>query len=979
MARSKIKGITIEIGGNTTKLDKALQKAGEGSRDLQLELKEVNKLLKMDPTNTELLTQKQAILKEQIKKTSDSLDILRNAEKQVQEQFEKGEITEEQYRVLKRTIASTAQELKQLEKEAEQTEKALKNAGKKSEDIEKLGESADKAKGKLSAIWDTVKKGMAVVGTAIASAGTYSVKFEKDYQQALNTAAGATGATAQEIEGLDKAMEAVYTNNFGENIQEVGEAMGIVAQQTNELDPSKLQEMTESAFTLQDTFDMDIQESMRAVNQLMTQFGIDGEQAFDLIVSGAQNGLNKNDNLLDSINEYGPKFAQVGLTATDMFNMFQNGAEAGVFDIDKLGDAMNEFSIRVKDGTADNAFKDLRIDADAAKAAFAQGGDAAKQATQDIFNALQNVSDPLEQNRIGVELFGTMWEDTGGKAILAMGNMAGEADNAAGKMEELKQIRYDDLGSQFESVGRAIQTELVKPLGEELTPAISDALDTVEEKIPEAKEIVSDVITNVKDFISFFLQNSGTMIALIGGIAAGFIGWNIVTMIQGLISAFKGWKTATEGVTIAQKILNSTFRKNPIGIIVTAVMGLITTLVLLYNKCEWFREGVNNILKSVAQFFKDAWKAIQDAWAAAQPYFQAIWEGIKSIFSVVAAVLGGFFSAAWNAIQTIWNVVVGFFQGIWNGIKTVFSVVAAVLGGFFSAAWTIIQTIWNGVVGYFQNVWNGVKTVFSVVATVLGGFFSVAWNAIQTVWNVVVSYYQGIWNGIKAIFSVVQEVLLGFFRGAWETIKGVWSSATNWFGDVWNGIKNVFSSVKDWFSDIFRSAWDAVKNVFADWGSFFGGLWDRIKDTFSNLGTSIADAIGGAVRSGINGVISTIENTINGAINLINGAIGLINKLPGVSVGTIGHLNLPYLAKGGTLKEGSAIMAEAGPELIQIVNGEAVVTPLSRSAKNTPVAAGTGGFVQNLNITSPKPLTPYEVARQTRNATRQVVLSLKRK
>lgn len=939
MARSKIKGITIEIGGNTTKLDKALQKAGEGSRDLQLELKEVNKLLKMDPTNTELLTQKQAILKEQIKKTSDSLDILRNAEKQVQEQFEKGEITEEQYRVLKRTIASTAQELKQLEKEAEQTEKALKNAGKKSEDIEKLGESADKAKGKLSAIWDTVKKGMAVVGTAIASAGTYSVKFEKDYQQALNTAAGATGATAQEIEGLDKAMEAVYTNNFGENIQEVGEAMGIVAQQTNELDPSKLQEMTESAFTLQDTFDMDIQESMRAVNQLMTQFGIDGEQAFDLIVSGAQNGLNKNDNLLDSINEYGPKFAQVGLTATDMFNMFQNGAEAGVFDIDKLGDAMNEFSIRVKDGTADNAFKDLRIDADAAKAAFAQGGDAAKQATQDIFNALQNVSDPLEQNRIGVELFGTMWEDTGGKAILAMGNMAGEADNAAGKMEELKQIRYDDLGSQFESVGRAIQTELVKPLGEELTPAISDALDTVEEKIPEAKEIVSDVITNVKDFISFFLQNSGTMIALIGGIAAGFIGWNIVTMIQGLISAFKGWKTATEGVTIAQKILNSTFRKNPIGIIVTAVMGLITTLVLLYNKCEWFREGVNNILKSVAQFFKDAWKAIQDAWAAAQPYFQAIWEGIKSIFSVVAAVLGG----------------------------------------FFSAAWTIIQTIWNGVVGYFQNVWNGVKTVFSVVATVLGGFFSAAWNAIQTVWNVVVSYYQGIWNGIKAIFSVVQEVLSGFFRGAWETIKGVWSSATNWFGDVWNGIKNVFSSVKDWFSDIFRSAWDAVKNVFADWGSFFGGLWDRIKDTFSNLGTSIADAIGGAVRSGINGVISIIENKINGAIDLINGAIGLINKLPGVSVGTIGHLNLPYLAKGGTLKEGSAIMAEAGPELIQIVNGEAVVTPLSRSAKNTPVAAGTGGFVQNLNITSPKPLTPYEVARQTRNATRQVVLSLKRK
>lgn len=979
MGKSTIKGITIELGGDTTKLDKALKKAGDGSRDLQLELKQVNGLLKMDPSNTELLTQKQKILTTQIGKTAEKLDVLKTAEKQVQEQFEKGDVTEEQYRALQREIASTSQGLERLKKEADQTEEALKNAGKKSEDFEKLGESAEKAKEKLSTAGEAIETGMTAAGAAIASAGAYSVKFESDYQQALNTAAGATGATAKEIEGMEKAMQAVYTNNFGENIQEVGEAMGIVVQQTNELDPSKLQEMTESAFTLQDTFDMDIQESMRAVNQLVMQFGIDGTQAFDLIVSGAQNGLNKNDNLLDSINEYGPKFAQMGLSATDMFNMFQNGAEAGVFDIDKLGDAMNEFSIRAKDGTADNAFKDLKLDVDATKAAFAQGGDAAKQAMQETFSALQNVSDPLEQNRIGVELFGTMWEDTGGKAILAMGNMSGEADKAAGKMEELKQVRYDDLGSQFESLGRSIQTELIKPLGEELTPAISDTMDTVKEKLPEAKEVISDVIGNVQDFVKFFLDNSGMMIALIGGIASGMAAWNVVMMIQGLIGMYKKWTVATEGVNLAQKILNSTFRENPVGIIVTAVMGLITTLILLYNKCEWFRDGVNGILKAVVQFFKDAWAAIQTAWSEAGAFFRGVWEGIRAVFSVVASVLGGFFQTAWNIIRTIWSVVVAYFQNIWLGIKTVFSVVASILGGFFQSAWILIQSVWNVAVSYFQKIWNSIKAIFSVVAAVLGGFFRTAWVVIQSVWNTVTGYFQMIWNTIQGIFSVVQAVLSGDFNGAWTAIQGIWSGVTGWFQGVWQGIQNVFGSVQSWFSDIFSSAWNAVKNVFADWGSFFAGLWDTIRYTFSDLGTSIANAIGGAVRSGVNGVISMIENTINSAIDLINGAIGMINKLPGVSVGTIGRVNLPYLAKGGTLKEGAAIMAEAGPELIQIVNGEAVVTPLTGNARNTPVAVGTGGgFTQNVNITSPKALTPYEVARQTRNATRKIILSMNR-
>ena len=326
MARSKIAGITIEIGGDTTKLDKAMQGANKTVRTTQTELREVNKLLKLDPKNTELLAQKQELLSKAVAGTSEKLDILKEAEKQVQKQFERGEVSEEQYRALQREIIKVSNDLDAAEKEAKETAQALKDVGKKEEDIEKVSERADEFKDKMKAAGEAVETGMKAAGAAMVAAGTYSLKFESEYDQALNTLTTSTGAAADKIDGLDKAMAAVYENNYGEDIQEVGEAMGVIVQQTGEMDPSKLQEMAESAFTLRDTFDMDVGESMRAVNQLMTQFGLSSEEAFDLVAQGAQNGLNKNDNLLDSINEYGPKFAQMGLSASDMFNMFKNGA-----------------------------------------------------------------------------------------------------------------------------------------------------------------------------------------------------------------------------------------------------------------------------------------------------------------------------------------------------------------------------------------------------------------------------------------------------------------------------------------------------------------------------------------------------------------------------------------------------------------------------------------------------------------------------
>ena len=191
-------------------------------------------------------------------------------------------------------------------------------------------------------------------------------------------------------------------------------------------------------------------------------------------------------------------------------------------------------------------------------------------------------------------------------------------------------------------------------------------------------------------------------------------------------------------------------------------------------------------------------------------------------------------------------------------------------------------------------------------------------------------------------------MLTGDFKGAWDGIKSIFAGFANFFSTLWDSVKRIFSAVGSFFRDTFGAAWSAIQGVFSNFTSFFSGLWSSIKNTFTSLGTSIANAISGSVKAGINGVISIIENTINGAIGLINGAINLINKIPGVSIGKMSNLSLPRLAHGGIIGNGGAMVAEAGPELVQMVNGKAVVTPLTNTARNTAIDTAKGGRAQQI-------------------------------
>ena len=959
---NNIKGITIEIDGKTDKLQNALQGVNGNIRDTQAELRETNKLLKLDPKNTEALAQKQTLLANAISEAKEKLDILKTAEAQVQEQFKKGEASEEQYRAVKREIERTTLEIRDLETAAAETEKAVKQLGDSSQlsgdDLQKAQEKAGSLKDTLGDLGEKAAAAAKALGAGFVAAATYATKFETDCDKALNTVITQTGAADTEVEGLEDTLLSIYKDNFGEDINDIAAAMSAVRQQTGQTG-DELKNTTENALLMRDTFDMDVNESIRGVNAMMKQFGISSEEAYNLLAQGAQNGLNQNGDLADQLAEYSVYYADLGISAEEAFNMIANGAKNGTFQIDYLNDAVKEFGIRAKDGTSDEAFQALGLSVDDLKAKFAQGGEGAREAFQTVNQALFSCDDEVQRNLLGVELYGTKWEDLGEDAIRSLVDMQGEISTANDALGTINENKYNDIGSQIEELGRNINADLVKPIGEELQPVISDVISEVKSQIPQVKTIVLAVIDKVKEFISFVSANGSTIISIIAGIAAGFLAWNVVSMIQGIITVITSLGGILPAIATGIRAINAAMAANPIGLIVTIIATLISALITLFMTNEDFR---NKVI--------------------------AVWEAVKAAAATVFGAIVDFFTItipnAFNTfLQFAGNLVTNatqFFQNLWNGIVAIFQGVGQWFIDRFTEAYTGVTTVFSTIGAWFAARWNDIKTALATVATWFLTIFTNAYTNVTNVFAAIGAWFAARWNDIKTALATVATWFLTIFTNAYTNVTNVFAAIGSWFGARWTEIKTALSNVAIWFGTQFQNAWTNIKTAFANVTSFFSSLWEKIKGCFVNVGTAIGSAVSNAFKSAINSCLSTIEGIVNKFIGMINGVIDIINAIPGVSLGKIGTVSLPRLAKGGVLREGTAMVAEAGPELLSMVNGKAVVTPLTGTAANTAVDGlkGNGGFHQEINITSPKALTPYEVARQTRIQTRAIAIQMQR-
>lgn len=608
-----IKGISIALGADFSAINKAVDGSDKKFRAMQTELRQVDKLLKFDPKNTELLAQKQKLLSESIQITKERLNAMQEAQDKVNQAFKEGKIDDQQYRAYQRELTATEQTLKSLENQQKETADAIAHANDK---VKASAEEVSAAKDHLSELGDGVKgvmektgKGLLAIGAAAAGAGTYCVNFSTDFDKALNDVITKTGAAKEETAGLEQVMEDVYKNNFGEDIADVGSAVATVKQQMN-LANAELQKTTEYGLMLRDVFEFEINESTRTAKMLMDQFDISAQEAYTLIAQGAQNGLDKNGDLLDTINEYSVHFKQAGFSATGMFNMMINGAKSGTFSVDKLGDTVKEFFIRAKDGSdaSKGAFEMLGLKADKMTKDFAKGGDSANAAFQKVVSALFSMDDAVKQNQIGVALFGTMWEDLGADGVKALTNINGTADETASTLQTINDTKYDDLGNNLEELGRTFKTEVIKPLGDDLKPEIKDIIQKVKDHAPEIKELIKKIIDKVKELISLVINNKKAVIGTITGIAAALIAAKAVSVISNIISSVK-----TLGTTITSMF--TLISAHPIGALITAVSFLTVGLIGLCEATGQYKSDAqkqNEKIKEITSNARDQKKAWDD-------------------------------------------------------------------------------------------------------------------------------------------------------------------------------------------------------------------------------------------------------------------------------------------------------------------------------------------------------------------------------
>lgn len=397
-----------------------------------------------------------------------------------------------------------------------------------------LGKSLDKVTNKLEGVnVKAIAVGAAIGGIAIATGkalvdGTkYLAKLGDEYNSALNNISAGTGLVGEEMEMMSDVLKDVYGSNFGESMEDAAAGITAVYQATGLTDEA-LAEATKGAYALADTFGYDVTESARAAKAMMENFGVSGEEAMGMIAAGAQNGLDYSGELIDSISEYSVQFAKLGFNADDMFHIFQQGADSGAWNLDKVGDAVKEFSIRSIDGSKSTteAYKALGLNAKEMMQMFAAGGDDAAIGFQGVLTALTQMEDAVKRDEIGVQLFGTQWEDLGVEAMAAMADVASGAYDASGALEQINSVKYNNLTDAFEGIKRQAEVSLL-PMASTIANAFTEIAPVIgelfEELGPVVEQVTKDCMPFVKEFLGGAMNLLRSVLPMITGLASSLL------------------------------------------------------------------------------------------------------------------------------------------------------------------------------------------------------------------------------------------------------------------------------------------------------------------------------------------------------------------------------------------------------------------------------------------------------------------------
>lgn len=466
------------------------------------------------------------------------------------------------------------------------------------------------------------------------------------------------------------------------------------------------------------------------------------------------------------------------------------------------------------------------------------------------------------------------------------------------------------IDSSIREISFKIGGDLLKGLEQIITenmPGVAEALSNTLSDIAPIFESAEKAINDLSDSISRVYDNyirpsieSSTK--AISSIISLFVkGWN--NYIQPIIEKLSQGFSDTIGKHISpmiQKILEMVASFQEMSQVINAYVGPTIGFIV---------EQLTRVLAPAIEYIGEVWRVLSNT---ISDVLGGIADFLKGVFDIITGILTGDMSKI--------------FDGFTETGDAIMNILSTILTGLLDLTVAVLKFIWDTIVAIFQGIWDGIVAIF----TPLGEWFSERWNDITTVLADVAKWFGDM------------------FQKAWNALTNVFSSIGTWFGERWNDVTTALANVATWFGNIFKTAFEAVKNAFSTIGSFFSGVWTTVKNIFVNAGQMVGSAVGGAFKSAVNAVLGTIENVVNGFIGMINGVIGLINKIPGVSLGTVGTISLPRLARGGIVDSPTvAMIGEAGKEVVMPLENTGFLQTMGRIVGGAVVNALGGGLPQS--------------------------------
>ena len=945
---SRIKGITVEIGGDTTGLQNALKQVNSSIKSTQSALKDVNKLLKLDPTNTELLSQKQKLLKDAISATSEKLQSLKTAQEQAKAQLENGTLGQDKYDALQREIAETEQELQRLQQEAINSNETLCK-------IEAAGQK-----------FQTVGNAIAGVGqkflpvtAAVGALGTTAVKTTADFDSSMSQVQATMGITKDSMSDLNGAsvntMDALrdLAKQMGAetafSASECADAMNYLA--LAGYDTQEIYDTLPTVLNLAAAGDIDLASASDMVTDAMSALGMETSEADTMVDQMAKTASLTN----TSVAQLGEGILTIGATArTVKGGTAELNAALGILANNGIKSAEGGTHLR-------NVILSLQNPTDKAAAQMEALGISVYDSEGNM-RSLNDILGDLNTSMEGMtaqeksNIIGQIFNKTDLSAVNALLANTGDTwdslqqsiADSGGAAQQMADTQLDNLSGQLTLLKSALEG-LAISFGEILMPAIRAIVEKVQAFVDKLNSL-DDAQKQTVIKIALIAAAIGPLLIVLGKI------------ISTVGSVMTGFSALTKGVTmLGVKLAGSTGSVTSLGSALGAVAGPVLAVVAivavlaaafkhLWDTNEKFRNAVTGIWEGIAERFAAFGDAVTQRLNALGFDFQnivdvlkAVWEGFCQIlapvfeaaFSVISTVLGtvldgitglldvfiGLFTGNWSQL---WTGVKEIFSGIWNGITGVFStalgmiqgIADAVLGWFgtsWNEVWTGISTfftnIWNGIVAFFTGIWETIKNVVQIGVMFIGSILEAAFDIItlpfRFIWENCKETITAVWESIQSVVSsavnAVSTTISTVMTAISTVISTVWTAISMKVSMVVNAIKTTVTTVFNAIKTVASTVWNGMKAAIS---TVVDGISSKVSSVFNSVKSTVYSVFNGiksTAASVWNGIKSAITTPIEAAKNTVKSALDKISGFFSRCKLQLPHIKLPHFSISGSL------------------------------------------------------------------------------